>query len=79
MRSAQQWASHLGRIFGAFLTVYTGFQALGMVLAGVLGDAVEVVIVLNAEAVLYLLAGVIAYLGLRTHRVATNPTRNIHS
>jgi hypothetical protein len=39
-------------------------MALGMLLAGLLGDAVGVVTVLNGQAVLYLLAGVVAVAAL---------------
>jgi MFS family permease len=58
-------ASHLGRVFGAFLSVYGGAQALGMLVAGVLGDFVDVTLLLDFQAGLYLLSGVIAWIMLR--------------
>jgi Transmembrane secretion effector len=52
--------AYLGRVFATFLGSFNGLTALGMLLAGLLGDAVGVVAVLNGQAVLYLLAGVLA-------------------
>jgi MFS family permease len=52
--------AYLGRVFATYLGSFNGLMALGMLLAGVLGDAVGVVTVLNGQAVLYLLAGMVA-------------------
>jgi Na+/melibiose symporter-like transporter len=52
--------AYLGRVFATYLGANSGLQAVGMLLAGLLGDAVGVVAVLNGQAALYLLAGVIA-------------------
>jgi MFS family permease len=52
--------AYLGRVFATFLGSFNGLTALGMLLAGLLGDAVGVVAVLNGQAVLYLLAGLLA-------------------
>jgi Na+/melibiose symporter-like transporter len=58
-------ASVLGRVFSTLYTVYNGFQALGMLAAGVLGDTLGVTRVLDAQASLYLLAGAVALIGPR--------------
>jgi Na+/melibiose symporter-like transporter len=52
--------AYLGRVFATFSGSFNGLMALGMLLAGLLGDAVGVVPVLNGQAGLYLLAGVVA-------------------
>jgi MFS family permease len=52
-------ADHLGRAFGTLLTVQGGCQALGMLAAGALGDRVNVVVLLNIQACLYVLAAVL--------------------
>jgi MFS family permease len=52
--------AYLGRVFATYLGGFNGLMALGMLLAGLLGDAVGVVTVLNGQAALYLLAGVVA-------------------
>jgi MFS family permease len=49
-----------GRVFSAYLTVEDGFQALGMLLAGLLAGPLGLLTVLNAQAALYLLAGLLA-------------------
>jgi MFS family permease len=56
--------AYLGRVFATYLGTYNGLQAVGMLLAGLLGDVVGVVAVLNGEAVVYLVAGVTAWLAL---------------
>jgi Na+/melibiose symporter-like transporter len=56
--------AYLGRVFATFLGTYNGLQALGMLLAGLLGDALGVVTVLNGQAGIYLLAGVVGLLAL---------------
>jgi MFS family permease len=52
--------AYLGRVFATYYGSFNGLMALGMLLAGLLGDAVGVVPVLNGQAGLYLLAGVVA-------------------
>jgi MFS family permease len=56
--------AYLGRVFASFYGVFNGLTAVGMLAAGLLGDAVGVVAVLNGQAGLYLLAGVVAWLVL---------------
>jgi MFS family permease len=63
--------AYLGRVLATFLGGFNGLMALGMLLAGLLGDAVGVVPVLNGQAVLYLLTGLLALATLgRRARVA---------
>jgi MFS family permease len=57
-------AATRGRVFGAFTAVFAVGQAIGMVAAGLLGDRVGVVAVLNVQGFLYLLTAVIGALGL---------------
>jgi MFS family permease len=52
--------AYLGRVFATFGGGFNGLTAVGMLLAGLLGDAVGVVAVLNGQAALYLLAGLLA-------------------
>ena len=52
--------AYLGRVFATYYGAFNGLMALGMLLAGLLGDTVGVVPVLNGQAGLYLLAGVVA-------------------
>ena len=52
--------AYLGRVFATYYGSFNGLMALGMLAAGLLGDAVGVVPVLNGQAALYLLAGVVA-------------------
>jgi MFS family permease len=52
--------AYLGRVFATYLGSFNGLMALGMLAAGLLGDAVGIVPVLNGQAALYLLAGVVA-------------------
>jgi MFS family permease len=52
--------AYLGRVFATFGGGFNGLMAVGMLLAGLLGDAVGVVAVLNGQAALYLLAGLLA-------------------
>ena len=52
--------AYLGRVFATFYGSFNGLMALGMLAAGLLGDAVGVVAVLNGQAALYLLAGMVA-------------------
>ncbi len=64
----------LGRIFSAYFTVSDGFQALGMLLAGLLADPVGLLPVLNGQAALYLLAGLLALAALARTRRLKQPT-----
>jgi MFS family permease len=52
--------AYLGRVFATFYGSFNGLMALGILLAGLLGDAIGVVAVLNGQAGLYLLAGLVA-------------------
>ncbi|MET8005558.1 MFS transporter [Nonomuraea glycinis] len=63
----QQFVPHLylGRVMAAFLTVFGGFQALGMLVAGLAGGLVDTVVLLDLQAGCYLIAAVLAYVGLR--------------
>jgi MFS family permease len=65
--------AYLGRVFATYYGVFNGLMALGMLLAGLLGDAVGVVAVLNGQAGLYLLAGVVAVATLGRARPAGYP------
>jgi Na+/melibiose symporter-like transporter len=62
--------AYLGRVFATYLGSFNGLMALGMLLAGLLGDTLGVIAVLNAQAGLGLLAGLIAVatLGRRVPR-----------
>ncbi|PWR05401.1 MFS transporter [Micromonospora acroterricola] len=64
----------LGRAFGAYYAIYNTSQGLGMAAAGLLGDLLSVVLVLNVQAALYLVSGVVAYVGLRSVGGATPPS-----
>ncbi|MBB5234661.1 hypothetical protein HNQ09_002104 [Deinococcus budaensis] len=48
-----------GRIFGAYFALFGGAQFVGMALSGILGDWAGV-LVINVDAVTYLLAGMLA-------------------
>jgi MFS family permease len=50
----------LGRVFATYYGSFNGLCGVGMLLAGLLGDRVGVVPVLNGQAGLYLLAGLVA-------------------
>jgi MFS family permease len=62
-----------GRVFSAYFSVSDGFQALGMLLAGLLADPVGLLPVLNAQAALYLLAGLLALALLGRPRARRRP------
>jgi MFS family permease len=67
--------SHLGRVAGVFDTVTAALQVVGVLIAGLLGDRVGLHALLDTQASLYLLAGVLtlAVLGtaVRAPRVRT--------
>ena len=65
--------AYLGRVFATYYGSFNGLMALGMLLAGLLGDAVGVVPVLNGQAGLYLLAGVVAVATLGRARPGRYP------
>ena len=50
----------LGRVFATYYGSFNGLTGVGMLMAGLLGDSVGVVAVLNGQAGLYLLAGLVA-------------------
>jgi hypothetical protein len=60
-------------VFATYYGTFNGLMALGMLLAGLLGDAVGVVPVLNGQAGLYLMAGVVAVATLGGMRPAGYP------
>ncbi|HZD38763.1 MAG TPA: MFS transporter, partial [Actinomycetes bacterium] len=62
-----------GRVFSAYFSVSDGFQALGMLLAGLLADPVGLLPVLNGQAVLYVLASVLALTLLTQPRARHGP------
>ena len=55
-----------GRVMATFVSLYDGGQGLGMVLAGTLTPTLGLPLLLNAQAALYLLAGVLALATLRS-------------
>lgn len=55
-----------GRVFGVFGAVYDGGSAVGMIAAGLLAERVGVMPMLNVQAVLYLTAGAVAFVLLRS-------------
>jgi hypothetical protein len=60
-------------VFATYYGAFNGLMALGILLAGLLGDAVGVVPVLNGQAGLYLLAGLVAVATLGRARPAGYP------
>jgi Na+/melibiose symporter-like transporter len=64
-----------GRVFSAYFTVGDGFQAIGMLLAGLLAGPVGLLPVLNGQAGLYLLAGLLAIALLARRRGRDQPSR----
>lgn len=57
--------THLGRVFAAFETGAGGLQAIGVLLAGALADRLGVVAILNVQAGIYCLCGILALIALR--------------
>jgi MFS family permease len=74
-----------GRVFAALGVAVAAGQALGMLAGGLLGDRLGVVTVLNGQAVVYLLAGVLALAALARVRPSvpvpdtTAPPEPVHS
>ena len=65
-----------GRVFGVFGAVYEGGSAVGMLLAGLLGDRLGVVAVLNLQAVLAFAIAALAGAALRRRpALAARPPR----
>jgi MFS family permease len=65
----------LGRVIAAMTTLDGAAQALGLLLGGLLADAHDIVPVLDVQASLYLLCGVIAIIALRgTRRLPHTPS-----
>jgi MFS family permease len=64
----------LGRVFGTVSTVSALAMLVGMAVAGVLGDLVGVILVINIQGVAYTLAGLIALMLLYPrHASVTDP------
>jgi MFS family permease len=68
--------THLGRVFAAFETGAGALQAVGVLLAGALADRLGVVTILNAQAGIYILCGVLALVALRGHATQRSPERD---
>ena len=57
--------THLGRVFAAFETGSGALQAVGVLLAGALADQLGVVTILNVQAGIYILCGLLAFVAVR--------------
>jgi MFS family permease len=53
-----------GRVFAAYVTVGTSCQAAGSLIAGILGDRIDVGAILNGQAITYVAAGMLALIVL---------------
>ena len=65
--------AYLGRVFATYYGSFNGLMALGMLAAGLLGDAVGILPVLNGQAALGMLAGVVALATLGRVRPGSYP------
>lgn len=61
--------NYRGRLFGAYSMVWALFLLLGTGLTGIVGDRVNIILLLNLEAVLFLPAALIAWSMLRPRAV----------
>ncbi|WP_433273154.1 MFS transporter [Actinosynnema sp. CS-041913] len=62
-----------GRVLSTFMSLYDGFQALGMVLAGLLAVPLGLTVLLDVQAGLYLAAGLATFLiGFSSVRLAAS-------
>ena len=68
--------SHLGRVFATFFAMWSAFEAGGMVLVGLFGDSVNMIVLLDGHACLFLLAAGVLLAGLRGAPAAP-PTRSM--
>jgi MFS family permease len=65
--------THLGRVFAAFETGSGALQAVGVLLAGALADRLGVVTILNVQAGIYILCGLLAFAAFRVGGTARQP------
>lgn len=63
-------AASRGRVLSSFFAVYTGVQAAGMLMAGLVGTDTGLTVALQVQGILYVLAGV---LSLRLHTLTQEP------
>jgi MFS family permease len=66
-------ATHLGRVFATFETGAAALAAVGVLAAGALADTFGVVAILDVQAGLYVLCGVLALIALRPDRATPSP------
>lgn len=62
-------ATHLGRVFATFETGAAALAAIGVLAAGALADTFGVVAILDVQALIYVLCGILALVALRDPRV----------
>jgi MFS family permease len=65
--------THLGRVFAAFETGSGALQAVGVLLAGALADQLGVVTILNVQAGIYILCGLLAFAAFRVGGTERQP------